>query len=65
MDVKEIESAIAALPEAEVAELAKWFEEFHAQIWDRQIEQDVKAGRLDSLLEETQRELDASRCDAL
>jgi hypothetical protein len=65
MDVKEIESAIAALPEAEVAELAKWFEEFHAQIWDRQIEQDEKAGRLDSLLEETQRELDASRCDAL
>jgi hypothetical protein len=32
MDVKEIESAIAALPVAEVAELAKWFEEYHAQV---------------------------------
>ena len=65
MDVKEIESAIAALPVAKITELAKWFEEFHAQVWDRQIEQDVKAGRLDSLLEETQHDLDAGRCDEL
>ena len=38
MDVKEIETAIAQLPPAEVAELAEWFADFHAQIWDRQLE---------------------------
>jgi len=50
MDVKEIETAIANLPPAKIAELAKWFEEFHAQRWDQQIERDLRAGRLDSLL---------------
>jgi hypothetical protein len=65
MDVKEIESAIAALPVAEVAKLAKWFEEYHAQVWDHQIEQDLKAGRLDSLLEEAQQDLESSGCDGL
>lgn len=61
MDVKEIETAIAQLPPAKVAELAEWFEEFHAQIWDRQLEQDLKAGRLDSLLKEAEKDLESGR----
>jgi hypothetical protein len=62
MDVKEIESAIANLPPAKIAELAKWFEEFQAKIWDQQIERDLKAGRLDSLLEEAKQDLESNRC---
>ena len=65
MDVKEIESAIAKLPPAEMAELARWFEEFHAQVWDQQIERDLKAGRLDSLLEEAKEDFDSNRCREL
>ena len=65
MDVKEIESAIANLPPAKFAELAKWFEEFHAQVWDQQIERDLKAGRLDSLLEEAKEDLESNRCREL
>ena len=65
MDVKEIESAIADLPPAEIAELAKWFEEFHAQIWDQQIECDLNAGRLDSLLEEAKQDFEGNRCEPL
>ena len=65
MDVHEIESAIAQLPRAQVAELATWFEQFHAQLWDAQIEQDVRNGRLDSLLQETQQDLDSGRCESL
>ena len=65
MDAKEIESAIAKLPPAEVAELAKWFEEYHAQLWDQQIEGDLKAGRLDALLEEAKQDLEANRCEPL
>jgi hypothetical protein len=64
MDVQEIVSAISQLPRAQVAELATWFEQFHARVWDAQIEQDVRGGRLDSLLEETRRELDAGRCES-
>lgn len=65
MDVKEIETAIAQLPPAKVAELAEWFEEFHARIWDRQLEEDLKAGRLDSLLTEAGDDLESGRCEPL
>jgi hypothetical protein len=65
MDVKEIESAIANLPPAKIAELAKWFEEFQAQVWDQQIERDLKAGRFDSLLEEAKEDLESNRCREL
>ncbi len=65
MDVREIESAITQLPREQVAELAAWLEQFHAQLWDNQIEHDVRAGRLDSLLDEAARELDSDRCESL
>lgn len=65
MDVKEIETAIAQLPPAKVAELAKWLEEFQAQLWDGQIERDLKDGRLDALLEQAERDFDSGRCDPL
>jgi hypothetical protein len=65
MDVKEIEIAIAELPPSEVAELAAWFEKFHAQLWDAQVEQDLKAGKLDSLLHEAEQDLEAGRCKPL
>lgn len=65
MDVKEIESAIAKLPPAKVAELAEWFEEFYAQIWDKQLEQDLKAGRLDSLLKQAEEDHESGRCEPL
>ena len=65
MDVKEIENAIVSLPPTEIAELAKWFEEYHAQLWERQIEQDLKSGRLDTLLEEAKQDLESDRCNPL
>lgn len=65
MDVREIEDAIASLPPTEIAELAKWFEEFQNQIWDQRIERDLKLGRLDPLLEEAKQDLESGRCDPL
>jgi hypothetical protein len=65
MDLKEIETAIAQLAPAKVAELAEWFEEFHARIWDARLEQDVKAGRLDSLLQKAEEDLQSGHCEPL
>ena len=65
MNVQEIESAITQLPRSQVAELAAWFEQFRAQLWDAQIEQDVRSGRLNSLLDETARDLEAGHCESL
>lgn len=52
MGVKQIERAIAQLPASELAELVSWLEDDHAQVWDTYIEQDLDAGRLDSVLAE-------------
>ena len=65
MDIKEIESAIAQLPASELAELARWFEEFQARGWDAQLEQDVKAGRLDALLDQAEQDFERGRCEPL
>ena len=65
MDVKEIETAIAQLPSAEVAELANWFDEFRARLWDQQLEQDLNAGSLQTLLDEAKEDLESGRCKPL
>ena len=56
MGVKQIEQAIAQLPTKELAELVSWLEDYHAQVWDKQIEDDLQDGRLDSLLEQVDKE---------
>ncbi len=52
MSVEELEKVIAALPVAERWRLHDWFQEVMADEWDRQIEADIKAGKLDKLAEE-------------
>jgi hypothetical protein len=65
MSVKEIEIAVSKLPEDEVWEFAKWFEEFQAALWDKEIEEDIKAGRLDEILAEVRGEIEAGRVEPL
>jgi len=59
MSVKEIEIAITRLPAIDLAELMAWLENYHAQVWDEQIEQDLETGRLDALLAEVDKEYEA------
>lgn len=56
MSIQEIEEAITRLPARDVAELMAWLGEYHAQLWDRQIEDDLEAGRLDGVLAEVDEE---------
>jgi hypothetical protein len=56
MTLQELEKTIADLSPEELAKFREWFQEFEAQNWDRQIEEDVKAGRLDRLAEEAIRQ---------
>lgn len=51
-NVRSIEKAVEALPPAELAEFRRWFAEFDAAAWDRQIEQDAAGGKLDRLAAE-------------
>jgi len=65
MSVKEIKSAISRLSVSELAQLANWFEEYQSQIWDKQIENDANAGKLDGLIKEADAEFEAGRCKPL
>jgi hypothetical protein len=59
MGVKEIEKAIVQLPVTDVDKLAGWLEDYRAQLWDKQIEEDLEAGCLDALLAEVDKEYEA------
>ena len=59
--VKEIENAIVNLPRHELMEFAAWFEEHQAQVWDRQIESDSRAGRFKPLIDQAKAEHDAGK----
>jgi len=50
--VENIEQEIKGLTPSELAAFRRWFLEFDAQIWDSQIEEDVRKGKLDRLAEE-------------
>lgn len=52
MTLHDLESAVAGLTAEELAKFRAWFIEFDADTWDRQIEDDVTAGRLDALADE-------------
>ena len=51
-NVKTIEKAVESLPPSELAEFRRWFAEFDASVWDKQIEQDAASGKLDGLAAE-------------
>jgi len=47
--VEKIENQVRALSAEELAAFRKWFREFDAEAWDREIEADALAGKLDAL----------------
>lgn len=63
--VKEIEDAVRRLPPDDLAAFRRWFAEFDAELWDRQLEADATAGRLDDLAEEALEDLRQGRCTDL
>ncbi|AUB84310.1 hypothetical protein [Candidatus Thiodictyon syntrophicum] len=63
--ISEIEIAVANLSRQDLSAFRDWFQEFDADAWDRQLEADVSAGRLDMLAEEALRDLREGRCTDL
>ena len=48
-NVKAIENAVESLPPSDLAEFRRWFAEYDAAAWDKQIEQDAASGKFDAL----------------
>ena len=50
--VEKIEQDIRKLNKDELSAFRRWFREYDSDEWDRQIEEDVRAGKFDKLAEE-------------
>ncbi len=53
----EIEAAIKQLTEGDIRQLATWLQAYLDEMWDRQIEEDLKSGKLDSLIAEAETDI--------
>jgi hypothetical protein len=51
-DLERIEADVQKLTPDELATFRRWFISFDAEHWDQQLEEDVAAGKLDSLRDE-------------
>ncbi len=65
LTLPELEVDVAALPTPDLDAFARWFEAFVADSWDRRIEADVAAGRLDAAGRRADAEFEAGRCAPL
>jgi hypothetical protein len=55
--IDELKADIERLPSQELAELFRWLSEKEWESWDREIEADSQAGRLDFLVREAREEI--------
>ena len=55
--LEKIEQDISSLDPNDVRKLADWLDEYKAELWDRQMEADAKAGKLDKLIAEARCEI--------
>jgi len=56
----EIEAAIKQLPENDVRQLAGWIQNYLNENWDRQMEEDLAAGKLDALIAKAEADIAAN-----
>ena len=62
MSIQQIESAVEQLSPSELAAFIEWFEKFVAVAWDKQLDADIRAGRLDRLGKQADEHFEAGRC---
>ncbi len=63
--VKEIEQAVAHLPQEDLGQFRAWFETFDAERWDAQFENDARSGKLDRLADKALTDLEEGRATEL
>jgi hypothetical protein len=60
--VEQVEQAVRNMSPEDRAAFRTWFAEFDWEEWDRQLEADVAAGRLDWLIAEAKQDNQAGKC---
>lgn len=62
MNITELKTALKELSQNELAEFLEWLDEFQEALWDRQIEEDVKAGQFDTLMRQAEQAFSEGKC---
>ena len=65
MTTTEIKTAVMNLNKNELNELLDWLEEYQESLWDKQIEDDMQSGKLNSLIEKAKKEFREGKCHQL
>lgn len=63
--IEKLEQDVQALSPEELAQFRAWFLEYDWALWDRQIERDAEAGRLDGLAAKALRDHDSGKSTPL
>jgi hypothetical protein len=64
-EVEKIEQSIQKLSQEDFLKLRTWFIDFESRVWDRQIESDLKAGKLDGIISESLSEYNSGKAKEL
>jgi flagellar motility protein MotE (MotC chaperone) len=59
--LEKIEQDIASLSKSDLQKLSDWLEQYKAGLWDKQIEEDAKSGKLDKLFAEAEADIAAGK----
>ncbi|MBU6187661.1 MAG: hypothetical protein KGQ16_15040 [Cyanobacteria bacterium REEB444] len=62
MSSLEIKEAIQSLSRSELRDFLDWLDNYREAIWDQQIEEDMKLGKLDHLITEAKKEFREGKC---
>lgn len=63
--LEQLQEEVSHLTPEQLAAFDKWYAAYKADAWDRQMEADVNAGRLDALIDEALEDLRAGRATDL
>jgi hypothetical protein len=65
MSVTEIQAAISELTNDDLADLMVWLDDYQAKLWDKEIDEDLQAGRLDKVIAAVDQEYEAGLAEPL
>jgi len=63
--IEEIKSAVKHLPQPEFTRFRKWFDEYEAKQWDKQLENDINSGKLNKIARNVLNDFHSGNCSEL
>lgn len=64
-EIEQLERTVSNLSPQDLAQFRAWFFEFEERVWDQQIEADLKAGKLNTLIAEVRAEFEQGKARPL